>query len=215
MDYADLVTRTARPLDDERAAGLFLVAAQAFLAFGFEGASLNRIIADAGWSKSSFYHYFHDKQELYDHLLAKLRSHYASQTALMDPQTLTRETFWEQFDRTLRGLGAAPVADPLTLALARLLHDQRQVDPGLRALRADLFHGLARVLRRGQELGAVRTDLPADLVGELAAAWLFALDRWAAEHRASADASGNGLAADTALAAGLGLQALHDVLAVH
>jgi len=39
-------------------------AATAFTEVGYELASLNHIIAAAGLSKSSFYHYFPDKNEL-------------------------------------------------------------------------------------------------------------------------------------------------------
>jgi AcrR family transcriptional regulator len=202
------VTRTQKPLDEQRDARLLVAAADEFIAHGYQQASLNRIIAAAGVAKSSFYHYFTDKQALYDHLLGTLSRRFAAQRALLDRDALTRETFWDQLDGSMRGLGAAGTDDPIERALARLFHTHSAHDDGLRRLRDDLFEGLGAVLTRGQELGAVRDDLPIDLVVELAAGWLFALDRWAASQADSADGA-------TRRSADLSLRALYEVLAVH
>jgi AcrR family transcriptional regulator len=201
------MVRTQQPLEHFREARLLLAAADEFLAHGYQQASLNRIIAAAGMGKSSFYHYFADKQALYDHLLSTLTQHFAAQRATLDRSALTRETFWSELDAALRRLGAAGAVDPAQRALARLFHAHSGHDDGFGRLRKDLYEGLGAVLQRGQELGAVRTDLPIDLVLELAAGWLFALDRWAADQP---DPVGDSAAAGADQA----LRVLYEALAV-
>jgi AcrR family transcriptional regulator len=200
------MARTPKALQEDREERLLLAAVDAFIVAGYEQASLNRIIASAGMAKSSFYHYFRDKQALYERLVATLAARFDAQRALLDREALTRDTFWADLDRVLRGLGAAPIEQPMGRALARLFHARSSSDPGLARLRDELVDGLAAVLRHGQELGAVRVDLPAELVVELAAGWLFSLDRWAANNA-------NGPAA--AAPAERALRTLYQALAVN
>ena len=47
-------------------------AVEEFAANGFENASTNRIIANSGISKGSFYQYFEDKQDVFDYLVTLL-----------------------------------------------------------------------------------------------------------------------------------------------
>ncbi len=183
-----------------------LAAADEFIAHGFQQASLNRIIAAAGVGKSSFYHYFADKQALYDRLLQVLGAHFDAQRATLDRDALTRDTFWARLDVAMRGLGAAGSSEPVQRALSRLFHANSDHDDALGRLRDDLVDGLRAVLARGQQLGAVRSDLPLDLVVELATGWLFALDRWAANQSSPTATAGP---ADRAL------EALYDVMAAH
>lgn len=99
----------------------------------------------------------------------------------------------------IRGLGAAPDDDPARLALARLFHAHSGIDEGFGRLRTRLIKGLENALRRGQELGAVRADLPLGLIVELTTAWLFSIDRWAADQRVTEPAEPTAIAADRAL----------------
>lgn len=92
------MARTPKPLDPQREARLLRAAAEAFLADGFEHASLNRIIKNAGIAKSSSYHYFGGKRALYDHLLKTFRTHLNSRLISMDLDSLTRENFWSELD---------------------------------------------------------------------------------------------------------------------
>ena len=43
-----------------------------FAAYSFDQASINRIVADAGIAKGSFYQYFEDKKDLFLHLMAMI-----------------------------------------------------------------------------------------------------------------------------------------------
>ena len=44
-------------------------AAKVFLKYGFQGATMEKIAAEADFSASSLYHYFQSKEEIYEQLL--------------------------------------------------------------------------------------------------------------------------------------------------
>ncbi len=48
------------------------IALDEFAEFGFDGASVNRIVASANIAKGSFYQYFEDKSDLYQHVLNRI-----------------------------------------------------------------------------------------------------------------------------------------------
>lgn len=52
-------------LPNDKRIRLFQVSSGEFVSFGFKQASLNRIISEVGMSKSSFYHYFANKEDLF------------------------------------------------------------------------------------------------------------------------------------------------------
>ena len=59
-------------LPEEKRQVIVNAAVDEFTEFGFEGSSINRIVANSGISKGSFYQYFEDKQDVFKHLLAVL-----------------------------------------------------------------------------------------------------------------------------------------------
>lgn len=170
--------RPAAPLDPVLAARLRQAAAREFAALGFEHASLNRIVASAGISKSSLYHYIGGKQALLDDLLAALTGAVEEALRELDPAPLTADTFWDAATAALGDIARVGEQHPELHAIGPFVHGPDGADTllGLRAA------GVARVrdyLERGQQLGAVRSDLPADLLAEIALATLLAIDAWA------------------------------------
>ena len=61
-------------LPDEKRDIIINVAIDEFLEFGLENASTNRIVANSGISKGSFYQYFEDKQDVFMYLLSILEA---------------------------------------------------------------------------------------------------------------------------------------------
>jgi AcrR family transcriptional regulator len=87
------ITRLAR-LAPKKRERLFAVAAQEFAAWGFEQASLNRILEAAQMGKSSAYYYFEDKADLFGAVIEHARECLHLDELTIDPATLTAETFW-------------------------------------------------------------------------------------------------------------------------
>jgi len=80
-------------LPDEKRDIIINVAIDEFLEFGLENASTNRIVANSGISKGSFYQYFEDKQDVFMYLLSILE---AEKLAFLDdkrPPGMNMDTF--------------------------------------------------------------------------------------------------------------------------
>ncbi|MEO8552133.1 MAG: TetR/AcrR family transcriptional regulator [Kofleriaceae bacterium] len=129
---------------------------------GYEGASLNKILLAAGLSKGAFYYYFDDKADLAAAVLEReLRRWDFSELELGD----SAASFWTALERYARkGLERLRAAPKSRDVLVRLGAAASR-DPALRErlspyLSAGHEHLIA-AWERGQELGAVRSDLPA------------------------------------------------------
>lgn len=56
-------------LPEEKRETIINAAVEEFAGYGFESASINRIVANSGISKGSFYQYFEDKADVFRHLV--------------------------------------------------------------------------------------------------------------------------------------------------
>lgn len=155
-------------------------AALEFAAHGFEGASLNQILEHAQVSKGAAYYYFDDKLDLF----VTVVQHYWKQTRdSFDfvPDELTRETFWPSVRGFYRRQFAEFGERPWTLGVAkavRTVPPQFYEEGRLASVTQEVWGWMAEVLARGREVGAVRDDLPDELLLTLFAAIDDALDEW-------------------------------------
>jgi AcrR family transcriptional regulator len=164
----------ARPRFDnlplERRRAILSVAEAEFAAHGYTGASLNRIIKDAGLSKGVFYYYFDDKADLATTVFNEAaRASLAAIDSLSLPEGVD---FWDYFEAVLRGtMDALREAPRQTDALSRLgmaIISDARLSASLQHAMADWMKVIARFWKQGQEVGAVRDDMPAEvLVGLL------------------------------------------------
>jgi AcrR family transcriptional regulator len=178
------MARTAKPLDPARDEELLVAAARAFAAAGYAGASLNTVIAEAHWAKSSFYHYFSDKRRLHDHVVDTLAARLGEGVQVPELATLSGPRFWPAMAELLAGLGRAAARRPETWYLGEMFHRPVSDDDGrLQELRDQVDRWLRRALVQGRKVRVVRTDLPEELLIELTLAVLQTLDRWAVRHR--------------------------------
>lgn len=156
-----------------------------FCAHGFEGASLNRIVAAAQESKGRTYHYFANKGELFratlERRLEPLGDLLPAPEALAAPG---RAAFWETL--SLLGLRLTEVLqrDRGLAALLRCVHREAAAREALAAPLAALHRRIAALLAAGQSVQAVRDDLPLSLLADVALDLLTTVDRWFAQHGA-------------------------------
>lgn len=153
-----------------------------FVTHGFAAASLNRIIQAAGVSKGTMYYYFDGKDDLYaDVIRRQLERFAASAGALPVPQGLQPDRFWETLtDYAQRMLGLL-AGDPETAALLRdSLAGAGSPSPGEAERQATqaTMPWLRETMTAGQRIGAVRDDLPDDLLLAVAFGMGRALDAW-------------------------------------
>ncbi|MDO5093331.1 MAG: TetR family transcriptional regulator [Propionibacteriaceae bacterium] len=171
------MARPAAPIQPQALARLHLAAAQEFGALGLEHASLNRILAASGMAKSSFYHRYQGKRALYDELIARVHGVVERALSQLDSDVTSAEEFWGSACRAVAELEQAATDHPELATAAALLY-RADAAAELSGLRRDLADKLRRRLAQGQQLGAVRTDLPLSLLTDLTVAMMLALDAW-------------------------------------
>ncbi|MDB4946757.1 MAG: Transcriptional regulator, TetR family protein [Labilithrix sp.] len=167
-------------LEPERQRAILAVAAEEFAEHGYEVASFNRIIERSGLSKGAFYYYFDDKEDLYATVLRD-----ALQRLVLDASpmhaAMDEASFWPAYRawyvRSLHLFQAEPSAIGLARGLVKAL--ARGAAGGALAELRDLSRGWVEgFLLQGQELGAIRSDLPRDLLVQLVMSLEEGIDLW-------------------------------------
>lgn len=177
-------------LDPDRRAAILRAAAEEFAAHGYDGASLQRIADRLNVSKGSLYYYFDDKADLFE-TVADEAWRVMLPDDPIDLSLLDARSFWPILAAELQALSERTVSVPWLAGVAKILyhpppssamHDivSRQLERSRVWIRA--------AIRRGQELGVVRTDLPEDLLAAVLMGAAEAADRWAVDSWSSLSA---------------------------
>jgi AcrR family transcriptional regulator len=174
-----MARRKFQELSAERRARILIVAAGEFAKNGFHGTSYNQLLAKAGVGKGSAYHYFSDKADLFVTLVADRHGAFLARFAHLAEPTQSAQ-FWRFVTRlNLEGMRFM-IEDPTSAALLRRLATE---GPGVdlvhsKRVLADLDGHYRGLLLLGQRLGAVRTDLPVELLAGLGRTVGATFDRW-------------------------------------
>lgn len=153
-----------------------------FCAQGFERASLNRMLADAGESKGRSYHYFDGKAGIYRETLkrALARNEHLRLGAI--DQATSRDAYWASIKALCENVTLAFQQDSALACLMRGLHREKGAQIAALDLTRTLRAEISRLIDKGQALGAVRTDLPASLLVQTGYGLLVSIDAWFAEN---------------------------------
>jgi AcrR family transcriptional regulator len=170
-------------LDPKRRAAILDIASVEFAEHGYEAASYNRIIERSGLSKGAIYYYFDDKEDLYATVLRD-----ALQRLVLDHGNIRAAadafSFWHELEFWTRRSLVAFQKDPHAVGLARSL---------LKAMSRGVAGGVVADLRRfarawmdelidaGQDVGAIRRDLPKELLASVLAGLEEGIDLWLGE----------------------------------
>lgn len=167
-------------LPREKKERILEAAAREFSAHGFDGASLNQILAQAEISKGAAYYYFDDKADLYTTAL----SHYGEDLlAAVVPtiEQLTAATYWDTIAELYRQQFQSYFEKPWLFGLiksTRSLSREARYHNRLAQLFREAQATVADLIGQGRALGVIRTDLPADLLLALVMAIDDAHDHW-------------------------------------
>ena len=158
-------------------------AAAEFGAHGFENASFNHIIEQAGISKGAMYYYFADKADVYRTVLdVWFPELLEAMQSRSNPQTSGE--YWEEwrsiFQRTFRYFQQKPLAASILWQSIRS-RAAGKAHPVLVLFADQLRDWMDNLLKKGCQVGAVRTDLPDGLLLEATFSMLEGFDRWLAE----------------------------------
>ncbi len=150
-------------LDAARQERILDAAAREFARFGYEGASVNRILDAVGLSKGAFYYYFDDKADL---AAAVLIWAYRDVLAMYGRIAVPTDgaKFWDtirQFaHESVAMLERSPYANELASRLGLAFANDKELSTRMMQAAAQHMATVMAVWKRGQELGAVRSDIP-------------------------------------------------------
>lgn len=169
-------------LSPEQQGAILDSALDEFAAHGFGGASLNRIIEVSGISKGSMYYYFDGKADLYTYVIqVQLKRLFDRAGPIYEPEGADAEAFWASLEtyyfHMLRLLGESPKAAQLFRGWLTG-QDAALVGEAQRDAEKVILPWLERTVAAGQAAGAIRTDLPTELVIAISAGIGQAFDTW-------------------------------------
>ncbi|HIW60819.1 MAG TPA: TetR/AcrR family transcriptional regulator [Candidatus Stackebrandtia excrementipullorum] len=181
------MTRQTGTLEPARRRKLLASAAAEFIEFGYQKASLNRIIGMHRMSKSSFYHYFESKAALFDAVVDEAAARLSEQLIVPRPADLAGPHYWDRIEAAVDRLARMRDESVLGLAWLFYLPDAPQGGAPDR-IRGAIDRWIDAALMAGRVCGAVRDDLPATLQARMVTAVLWAMDEWTVSHMTEADA---------------------------
>jgi len=157
---------------------------QEFATRGYERASFNRIIEQAGVSKGAMYYYFDDKEDLFNTVVEIVLERALGEFAEL-PSADTPEQFWESVHRfmtqALRLIHDEPTLAGLMKSVLSL-HAAGSTIAAVETVRTLYRSWAEQFIRQAQGVGAIRSDLPFDLLVSLTVAVASAGDVWLVEH---------------------------------
>jgi len=170
-------------LDETRRHLILDAAAQEIAEHGFDGASYNRIIERAGVSKGAMYYYFADKDDLFQTVVEGCLAQWLGEIGFPF-EADDANAFWAacrtMYERSLRFMLRDPRNAALTFDIARATAAKAR-HPIVQAHHDRLRAFVQALAEQGRGLGAVRTDLPEDLLVETLLSLLETGDRWLAD----------------------------------
>jgi AcrR family transcriptional regulator len=155
---------------------LLRIATKHFAERGFERASLNEILAEAGLSKGSYYYYFDDKDDLFATTLESATDSLLAKLPLPPFERLTKATFWSTVERFVRLWAASFDTSSELFQVAFQLTEAQRRSPRYAPVLAKGQAVFRSIIGPGQRLGCIREDLPVDVLVRLLEANDTALD---------------------------------------
>jgi AcrR family transcriptional regulator len=169
-------TARRRRLDPAVRDRLFSVATEAFVRDGFERASLNAILAEAGVGKSTFFYYFVDKEDLFASVIEAGVARIAAAVGRFELPASPRH-FWREGRAIIERWGYAAATEPGFLGLLRAMQPlRRTASSRLAQVMSEVHLTYRALLVCGVELGVVRDDIEVDTLIALTDAVDVALD---------------------------------------
>jgi AcrR family transcriptional regulator len=168
-----------RRLDDSKQTALLNAAIEEVAERGLEAFSIQRVASQAGITRGLVYYYWDDREELMgdvvEHFRAILSDAFQKWGAPTD-----RTSYWLGIETVYGQAFRSLASKPHHLEFfRRLIESAPQAPEPVKATINDARTSMLRLLEMGQELGAVRTDLPISLLLEATFALAGASDAWA------------------------------------
>lgn len=171
--------QTFHNLPKEKRENIINAAIDEFAEYGLENASTNRIVANSGISKGSFYQYFEDKQDVFTHLLIVLENEKMEYFTDKHAPSMNMDTF--QYFRWMIKIGMEfNTAHPrLTQAISRVLFGEGMYYGNTFAdIREKTSQGLRVLIEQAAERGEVDPSVDVDLAVMVMETWSNAISTY-------------------------------------
>lgn len=158
-----------KKLDVDRQTEILDAAAAEFATHGFNGASVNRVIKATGLSKGAFYYYFEGKDDLFVTVFRAYEAR-AARGLDLDPRHLTKATYWPTMTEWSEHMMDLVMTTPHWVGLGKAFYEipsDQWYEGVVGEYLAERLGEFATLVGRGQTLGVVRSDLPAEVLVEL------------------------------------------------
>ncbi len=172
-----------KPAQNEDKLQIWLDFAEAhFIQHGYSNASLNRILGDLNVSKGQFYYSYDGKADLYlaviERALHNLRPQFDTPNMYPD----RAEVFWGHAISLAENISSILKQDQSMASLFRTVYHDIHAQNAVEPLVAEFNAQLEAWLKHGQEIGAVRDDIPLSLLVNMTFSLLRSFDEWFANN---------------------------------
>ncbi len=165
-------------LDKQQKARILDPAEREFAARGFERASMNRILAEAGMSKGQAYYYITGKGDLYAHVFTRAFAPLVHSLHMDEAVIVDKDQFWRWVAQSFRVTSVFFLEHPSLAALGRTAYESAAALNALSISEQKLQQTFHQIICHGQTLGAIRNDLPSDFMSSLLFSVIREIDRW-------------------------------------
>lgn len=174
----------------EKRAQILEAAGRQFADHGYDGESLDHILQHADLSKGAAYYYFENKADLF----ATVVEHYVNIVLEESDEMLSMIEGLRDWDRIAQHLTSRDSKEEEhhnifhSLRTAWELSREAHEDDTLNTLFKRVDDWFAKHLKRGQELGLIRKDIPRDLLADIYNGIQNSIGVWWAENSSRLDA---------------------------
>ncbi len=166
-------------LPQEKRETILNAAIDEFAAYGLENASTNRIVANSGISKGSFYQYFEDKEDVFNYLLTVIEQQKMEYLNDRHPPSYNMDTF--QYFRWMvkTGLEFSSSHPRLTQAISRVMFGEGlYFGKNFTYIRERTIHGLRMLIEQAIERGEVDPSVDVELAVMVMDTWSNAISTY-------------------------------------
>lgn len=169
-------------LTREKQALLLDPAEREFIEKGFNNASLNNILREAGMSKGQAYYYIENKADLYRSVCERAFENLAMDSGIEEFNPVSDLQFWADIRSSAEQVAMYFARNRKLAVLGRGVYESVEAEAALRVPISKTHHRLDDLVSIGQNLGAIRNDLPRELITSALFGAIRAIDRWFASN---------------------------------
>lgn len=171
-------------MDESRRKELLDLAQKEFVNHGFDKASLNAILKNASMSKGQAYYYISGKADLYRAVCERAFRQLVAVVNYKPIACNSPDEFWRELQGLFVRLIGVLNADRSLAQLGRGVYASAHAEAALKEPLNLLQLYLQSVVQTGQKSGAIRLDIPLDLITSTMFGAMKGMDKWFAENMA-------------------------------